>query len=162
MAYNRNWVKTDGTRLEFALTWLNTDAGRVINPSDEQYRAAGWMANEVQPPSPPEGMMTSGTRYEVVCEGGLYSVVAVYDYAQAPKVPRVFSKLYLVMALKRRGLFEQFMVVVRAAQLEAEWGAAQDIAEDFTGFADYEAQIGAALGLTDSQVEEILAEAVAR
>ena len=162
MAVNRNWVKTDGKSLEYAPTWLRTDAGIVINPSDEQYLAAGWMANEVQSPSPPEGMMTSGKRYEVVCEMGKYSVVAVYEYAPAPKVPRVFSKLYLVMALKRRGLFEQFMVVVRAAQLEAEWGAAQDIAEDFPGFADFTAQIGAALGLTDAQVEEILGEAVAR
>ena len=162
MAVNRNWVKTDGRHLEYAPTWLRTDAGIVINPSDEQYLAAGWMRNAVQPPKPPEDMMTSSTRYEVVCEGGLYSVIAVYEYAPVPKVPRVFSKLYLVMALKRRGLFEQFMVVVRAAALEAEWGAAQDVAEDFPGFADFTAKIGSALCLTDAQVEEILAEAVAR
>ena len=158
MAVNRNWCKTDGRRLEYSPTWLRTDAGVVINPSDEQYLAAGLKRNAVQPPEPPAGQMVAATRY-VVQED---RVVAVYEYEPVPKAPRVFSKLYLVMALKKRGLFEQFMVVVRAAQLEAEWGAAQDIAEDFTGFADYEAQIGAALGLTDSQVEEILAEAVAR
>lgn len=162
MAYNRNWVKTDGVRLEFAPTWLNTDAGLVINPTDEQYRAAGWMSNQIKPPAPPEGMMAYGTRYQVACESGQYLVAAVYEYAPVPHEPRVYSKLYLVMALKKRGLFEQFMVVVRAAQLEAEWSAAQDIAEDFPGFADFLEQIGAALGLTDAQVEEILSEAVAR
>lgn len=158
MAVNRKWVKTDGTRLEYAPTWIKTDVGLVINPTDEQYRAAGWMRNGVQPPAPPAGQMVAATRYVVLED----RVFAAYDYAAIPKAPRVFSKLYLVIALKKRGLFEQFMVVVRAAALEAEWSAAQDIAEDFPGFADFTAQIGAALCLTDAQVEEILAEAVAR
>lgn len=107
MAYNRNWVKTDGTRLEFALTWLNTDAGRVINPSDEQYLAAGWKRNAVQPPAPPEGMIVVETRYET--RGG--SVVAVYDYAEitpTPPMPKRYSKKRFSLALAKRGIFQAF------------------------------------------------------
>ena len=158
MAANRNFVKIEAGRLVFAPTWLKIGDRIVINPSDEHYIAEGWKRNAVQPPKPPAGQMVEATRY--VDQGD--SVVAVYDYAPIPKTPRVFSKLYLVMALKKRGLYEQFMVVVRAAALEAEWGAAKDIAEDFPGFTDYAAQIGAALGLTDAQIEKILGEAVAR
>lgn len=158
MAVNRKWVKTDGKTLTYAPTWMVTDEGLVVNPGDELYLASGWKRDAVLPPEPPAGQMVAATRY--VDQGD--RVVAVYDYAPIPRAPRVFSKLYLVMALKKRGLFEQFMVVVRAAQLEAEWNAAQDVAEDFPGFVDFTAQIGAALGLTDAQVEEILAEAVAR
>lgn len=162
MAVNRNWVKTDGTRLDYAPTWLNTDAGLVINPSDEQYRSDGWMANDVQPPAPPEGMMTSGTRYEVVCEGGLYSVVAVYDYAPVPKVPRVFSKLYLIIALQKRGLYEKFKDLLDGCGLTDLWLAANEISEEFPGFAEYLLQARTALYLTSDEAEDILAEAVAR
>lgn len=158
MAYNRKWVKTDGKTITCAPTWLMTDAGLVVNPSDEQYRAAGWMTNMVEPPSPPDGQMVASTRY--VDQGD--RVVAVYDYAPIPRAPRVISKLYLVLALKRRGLYDQFVLVVRAAQLEAEWTAAQDLSEDFPGFADYVAQFCSALGITPEQGAEIIDEAVAR
>ena len=158
MAVNRNWCRIEAGRLVSAPTWLKIGDRIVINPSDEQYLAAGWKRNAVQPPEPPAGQMVAATRY-VVQED---RVVAGYEYAPVPKVPRVFSKLYLILALKKRGLYEQFMVVIRAAALEAEWSAAQDIAEDFPGFADYAAQIGAALGLTDAQMEKILGEAVER
>ena len=158
MAVNRRWVKTDGSELTYAPTWLKTDAGLVVNPSAEQYRAAGWLQNGVEPPAPPEGMMVAGTRYEA--RDG--RVVAVYDFSPIPRAPRVFSKLYLVMVLKKRGLWTRFLCTLSEFGLEDEWNAAQDVAEDFPGFADFAARIGTALGLTDAEVEEILAEAVAR
>lgn len=158
MAVNRNWVKTDGVRLEFAPTWLNTDAGLVINPSEDQYRADGWLQNGVEQPAPPDGQMVAATRYEA--RDG--RVVAVYDYAQAPKTPRVFSKLYLIIALQKRGLYERFKDTLETFSLTDLWIAANEISEAFTGFDDYIKVVKADLGLTDAQVEEILAEAVAR
>lgn len=107
MAYNRNWVKTDGTRLEFALTWINTDAGRVINPSDEQYLAAGWKRNAVQPPAPHESMIVVETRYETRGD----SIVAVYGYAEVtppPAMPKRYSKKRFSLALAKRGIFQAF------------------------------------------------------
>lgn len=158
MATNRNYCMTDGVTVTDAPTWLVHEGRVVINPSAEVYAAHGWLKNCIQSAPDVDGKVVASVRYEA--HDGC--VTAVYEYAPAPKTPRVYSKLYLVMALKKRGLFEQFMVVVRAAQLEAEWSAAQDIAEDFPGFADFLEQIGSALGLTDAQVEEILSEAVAR
>lgn len=158
MAVNRKLCKTDGATLTYAPTWLKTDTGLVINPTDEQYRAAGWMANAVTQPAPPDGMMVASTRYEA--RDG--RVVAVYEYAGAPKVPRVFSKLYLILALQKRGLYERFKDTLDVLSLTDLWMAANELSEAFTGFGDYLKVVKADLGLTDELVEEILAEAVAR
>lgn len=117
MAVNRNWCKTDGTALTFAPTWLKTGSGLVVNPGDEQYRAAGWMANAVNPPSPPEGHMVTSTRYEIVCEGGLYSVVAVYEYATIPQAPKRYSRKKFYLALARRDVYTQFKAWAESADV---------------------------------------------
>lgn len=107
MAVNRNWVKTDGKSLEYAPTWLRTDAGIVVNPSDEQYLAAGWKRNAVQPPELLDGMVVVSTSYEVHGD----SIVAVYDYAEVtppPPMPKRYSKKKFSLALARRGIFVEF------------------------------------------------------
>ena len=107
MAVNRNWVKTDGRRLEYAPTWLKTDAGIVINPTDEQYLAAGWKRNAVQPPELLDGMVVVSTSYEVHGD----SIVAVYDYAEVtppPTMPKRYSKKRFSLALAKRGIFQAF------------------------------------------------------
>ena len=158
MAYNRNWVKTDGTRLEFALTWLDTDAGRVINPSDEQYRAAGWLKNARNAPETRAGYVARVEGYEAR-DGQIYAVYA-YDAVTPP--PRIFSKLYLILALQKRGLYEQFKSMLASAGLEDLWIAANELNEGYEGFDSFVAQAKTALGLTDEAVEAILGEAVAR
>lgn len=158
MALNRNWVKTDGTRLEYAPTWLKTDAGLVINPNEWQYLASGWKRNCVQPPAPPAGQMVAATLY--VEQGD--SVFAVYDYEPIPRAPRVFSKLYLILALQNRGLYDKFKDLLDAAGLTDLWLAANEISEEFPGFAEYLLQARTALYLTSDEAEDILAEAVAR
>lgn len=117
MAINRNWVKTDGTVLTFAPTWLKTDAGLVVNPSEEQYRAAGWMLNAVEPPSPPEVQMVTSTQYAVKCERGLYSVEAVYEYAPIPQGPKRYSRKRFYLALARRNVYTQFKSWAEAADV---------------------------------------------
>ncbi len=66
----------EAERLAYAPTWVMADAGLIVNPTDEQYLAAGWLRNAVQPPEPPAGQMVAATRYEARGDG----VVAVYDY----------------------------------------------------------------------------------
>lgn len=158
MAVNRNWVKTDGKHLEYAPTWLRTDAGIVVNPTDEQYRAAGWLKNAQNAPETREGYVARVEGYEAR-EGRIYAVYA-YDAVTPP--PRVFSKLQLVIALKKRDLWLRFLGILAEFDLEDEWNAAQDISDDFPGFAETLSRLGVALGLTDAEVEEILGEAVAR
>ena len=158
MAVNRNWVKTDGKHLEYAPTWLRTDAGIVVNPSDEQYLAAGWLTNARNAPETREGYVARVDRYEAR-DGQIYAVYA-YDAVTPP--PRVFSKLYLILALKKRGLYEHFKAMLASAGLEDLWIAANELNEGYEGFDAFVAQAKTALGLTDAEVEDILGEAVAR
>lgn len=158
MAQNRNWCMIDAERLVFAPTWVMAAAGLVVNPTDEQYRAAGWLENCAEPPATPDGMMVVATRYEA--RDG--RVVAVYEYAPAPKPPRVFSKLYLILALQRRGLYEKFKAMLDGCGLTDLWVAANKLSDQFAGFDEYLLQAKTALELTDAEAEEILGEAVAR
>ena len=158
MAVNRNWVKTDGRRLEYAPTWLRTDAGIVVNPSDEQYLAAGWLRNARNAPETREGYVSRVEGYEARD----WQICAVYAYDAVTPPPRVFSKLYLILALKKRGLYEQFKAMVSSAGLEDLWIAANELIEGYDGFDSFVAQAKTALGLVDAEVEEILGEAVAR
>ena len=158
MAYNRNWGKTDGRSLEYAPTWLRTDAGIVVNPSDEQYLALGWLKNARNAPETREGYIARVEGYEAR-DGQIYAVYA-YDAVTPP--PRVFSKLYLILALKKRGLYEQFKTMLASAGLEDLWIAANELNEGYDGFDAFVAQAKTALGLSDAEVEDILGEAVAR
>lgn len=158
MAVNRNWVKTDGKSLEYAPTWLRTDAGIVVNPSDEQYLAAGWLKNALNAPETREGYIARVEGYEAR-DGQIYAVYA-YDAVTPP--PRVFSKLYLILALKKRGLYEQFKSMLASAGLDDLWIAANELNEGYEGFDSFVAKAKTALGLTDAEVEDILGEAVAR
>ena len=158
MAVNRNWVKTDGRHLEYAPTWLRTDAGIVVNPSDEQYLAAGWLKNARNSPETREGYTARIEGYEAR-DGQIYAVYA-YDAVTPP--PRVFSKLYLILALKKRGLYEQFKAMLASSGLEDLWIAANELNDGYEEFDSFVAKAKTALDLTDSQVEEILGEAVAR
>ena len=158
MAVNRNWVKTDGKHLEYAPTWLRTDAGIVVNPTDEQYLSAGWLKNARNAPETREGFTARVDGYEAR-DGQIYAVYA-YDAVTPP--PRVFSKLYLILALKKRGLYEQFKAMLASAGLEDLWIAANELNEGYEGFDAFVEKAKAALGLADAEVEEILGEAVAR
>ena len=158
MAVNRNWVKTDGKSLEYAPTWLRTDAGIVVNPSDEQYLALGWLKNARNAPETRDGFTARVDGYEAR-DGQIY---AVYAYEAVTPPPRVFSKLYLIIALKKRGLYEQFKAMLASAGLEDLWIAANELNDGYDGFDSFVAQAKTALGLTDAEVEEILGEAVAR
>ena len=158
MAVNRNWVKTDGKHLEYAPTWLRTDAGIVVNPTDEQYRSAGWLKNARNAPETREGYIARVEGYDAR-DGQIYAVYA-YDAVTPP--PRVFSKLYLIIALKKRGLYEQFKSMLASSGLEDLWIAANELNEGYDGFDSFVAQAKTALGLSDAEVEDILGEAVAR
>ena len=158
MAVNRNWVKTDGRHLEYAPTWLRTDAGIVVNPTDEQYLADGWLKDARNAPETREGYVARVEGYEAR-DGQIY---AVYAYDAVTPQPRVFSKLYLILALKKRGLYEQFKAMLASAGLEDLWQAANELNEGYEGFDSFIEQAKTTLGITDAEVEEILGEAVAR
>ena len=158
MAVNRNWCRIEAGRLVSAPTWLKIGDRIVINPSDEQYRSAGWLKNARNAPETREGYTARVDRYEAR-DGQIYAVYA-YDAVTPP--PRVFSKLYLILALKKRGLYEQFKAMIASAGLEDLWIAANELNEGYEGFDAFVEQAKTALGLSDAEVEDILGEALAR
>ena len=77
--YNRRYAKpTDGgASYEFApdMLWPNPGA-----PTEAEYLSAGWFRNRIDDPTPPEGKMVSGVRYET-SDG---NISAVYEYGDPP------------------------------------------------------------------------------
>ena len=160
MATNKEWCRIidGGKRIEFYHGWVDIDGRIWINPSDEQKARAGWLRNAKNAPESREGYVARVERYEAR-EGRIF---AVYEYEKVTPPPRIFSKLYLILALRKRGLYEQFKTMLSESGLEDLWQAANELNEGFNGFDAYLAQAKTALNLTDAEVEEILGEAVAR
>ena len=160
MATNKDYCKIvdGGKRIEYAQSFVELDGRIWINPTAEQYARAGWLRNAQNAPEARDGYVARVDRYEER-DGQTF---AVYEYDEVTPPPRVFSKLYLIVALKKRGLYENFKEMIVSAGLEDLWQAANELNEGFDGFDAYLAQAKSALNLTDAEVEAILGEAVAR
>lgn len=88
-----------------------------------------------------------------------------YEFVDIPEVvkpPRIFSKLYLRIALRKRGLEAAFDTLLDESGLRRMWDDATELNESFPDFGDYLGEVKKAMNLTDAEVEEILGEAVAR
>lgn len=107
MAVNRNWCRIEDGRLVFAPTWLRTDAGIVINPTDEQYLAAGWLRNARNAPETREGYIARVEGYEAR-DGQIYAVYAYDAVTPPPAMPKRYSKKRFSLALAKRGIFQAF------------------------------------------------------
>lgn len=157
-------------------------------PKDWQYHNAGYWELDKTVPTAPDGQYAKQTGlYDLVTvqeehipevneETGepldpndeykpLVKVVRQrYEFLPIPeeaKTPRIFSKLYLILALQKRGLYKQFKAMLASAGLGVLWIAANELSEGYAGFDSFVAQAKTALGLSDAEVEEILGEAVA-
>lgn len=147
-----------GKRIEYAQSFVELDGRIWINPTAEQYERAGYAKNAQNAPETREGYVARVDRYEAR-DGRIFAVYA-YDAVIPP--PRVFSKLYLILALKKRGLYKPFKEMLASAGLEDLWQAANELNEGFDSFDLYLSQAQSSLNLTDADVDEILGEAVAR
>ena len=84
----------------------------------------------------------------------------------SPPSPRVFSRLYLEIAIARLGIIDQFDALLKSIEIEPGYTAyraferANEISESFPNFNQYVASIKTALGLTDEDVEEVLSSSV--
>ena len=80
---------------------------------------------------------------------------------------RIFSRLYLEMAIAKLGLIGQFDNLLKNIEIEPGYTAyraferANEISEDFPHFNEYLQAIKTSLNLTDQQVESVLSSAVA-
>ena len=97
-------------------------------------------------------------------------IVQTWEIVQdAPPPPRTFSRLKLKLVLARKGLLQQFLAALQNIELVPNSGYmasdafndAVTLSEGFEGFGAAVAAIKTALGVTDEQVEAILAASVA-
>ena len=81
MVKNKNFCRpsADGKSLDYAPVILPP---KTSAPTEWEYNDAGWFANAVVPPSPPEGKVLSDTTYRYDEEQN--AIVADYTYVDAP------------------------------------------------------------------------------
>lgn len=131
-------------------------------PSDEDYLAANWYYNSVQPPEPPEGKMVSSVSYYVDGE----EVFAEYEYTDAPAPIRTFSKLKLYGALVQANLWDALVgwlqnQTVHGMNAYTAFTLAQDLSDDHPLFQSWYEQIKTDLGVSDEVAEAILEASLA-
>lgn len=157
-------------------------------PKDWQYHAANYWEIDTTVPTAPEGKYAKPTGlYDLVTiqeehvpavndEGEpldpndeykpLLKVVRQrYEFLPIPeevKPPRIFSKLYLRIALRKRGLEAAFDKLLDDSGLRKMWDDTTELNESFPDFGDYLGEVQKAMNLTDAEVEAILEEAVAK
>ena len=135
------------------------DGRRVANPKEPHLLAAGYypVPDNITPPTPPEGKVVREVGWAVV-EG---YAVPQYGFVDAPPPPpRTFSKYRLVSALMAENLWTGVKAWIEATPGAYDlYLAAEDISEDEPLLAQGIAALKSELGITDEQVESILAAA---
>ena len=174
---------TDG-QIVYAPGSLDTDAGKLMNPTEASYFAAGWKKVVDEPPAPNEGCTvepsgwtetdTTLTRvYKQVAmpapspdAGGDQGGTGGGRGSDMPPTPlpigkRIFSKLKLVAALKAA---DKWVLVKTWLEEKAYYDyylAAQNFAEDNALFVEGRNAIKNYLGMSDEQIEAILSQCIA-
>lgn len=136
-------------RFEKAPNCINND----FNLSAEKYLEAGYLPVIEEEPNPPEGMEPA--YQECVEEDG--KIVYRWKYRVPMKVPRVFSKLRAVEALMELGVWNEVRAWIEEQGLYDLYLAAVEFSEDDERFVAGVSALKSKLGLTDGQVESILA-----
>ena len=157
---NTKYGRLNNGHIEYAPNALETEDGMKMNPSKASYLAAGWKkVVDVRP------VVEAGHRLEV--SGWLEdaeSLTCVYKVIadDAPvKGPRVFSKLKLVAALKAADKWVLVKTWMEEKAYYDYYVAAQDFSEDNELFLTARAALQRYTGMSDAEVEKMLAECVA-
>ena len=175
--------KLIGGEIEYAPASLDTENGKLMNPAEASYLAAGWKTVVEEPPLSEEGMtveVSGWTETETAlvrtykqvprpaapdAEGGQDGTGGGRDSdmpsAPAPVGKRIFSKLKLVAALKSA---DKWVLVKTWLEEKAYYDyylAAQNFAEDNDLFVEGRDAIKRYLGMSDEQIEALLSQCVA-
>lgn len=159
--FSADGVEVGSKPRELPSQGYNRTTGQVVvglHARGEAERAAcGWW-RIVETPKP--GLVVSN-EYWAVTGYTFTNSVAYQAWGRRWRkvVPRRFSKMLIVAALTREGVWPQVKAWIDAQGLTDLYLAAQDFAEDNAYFAQGKAAIQAALGWTEAQVEAILKEA---
>ena len=163
--------------IAYAPASLDTENGKLMNPSAASYLAAGWKKVVEEPPEPEEGMTVdvSGWTETETTLVRTYKQIPIPPQpeaegggqggdtppAPAPVGKRIFSKLKLVAALKAA---DKWVLVKTWLEEKAYYDyylAAQNFAEDNALFLEGKAAIQRYLNMSDEDIEAILSQCVA-
>ena len=161
----------------YAPASLDTENGKLMNPSAASCLAAGWKKVVEEPPEPEEGMTVdvSGWTETETTLVRTYKQIPIPPQpeaegggqggdtppAPAPVGKRIFSKLKLVAALKAA---DKWVLVKTWLEEKAYYDyylAAQNFAEDNALFLEGKAAIQRYLNMSDEDIEAILSQCVA-
>lgn len=140
---------------------VTIDGRTIVNPTAEQYatlRDAYPKGEDAPLPEPQEGKVVEYGGYTLGESDRLWHKQWTLVDAPPPP-PRTFSKLRIVAALTRAGVWANVKQYIIDADLYDLYLAAQDFSEDNEYFTQGRTQLQTALGWTDEQVETILQEA---
>ena len=158
--------RLEGGRLVPAPASLERADGVVMNPTPGRYLAEGWKRVFDDPPEAEEGRTVEPMGWAET------ATTLTRTYRQQPTKtaaradctaggPRVFSKLKLVVALKREGLWVLTKTWIEEQGLYDLYLAAQDVREDNEWFVRGLGELKALSRRTDAEAEAILAECTA-
>lgn len=155
---NKNYARLTGGKLQYAPSTLITPQGIIMNPKRLSYLQAGWKLLDLQTPAEaPEGK-------EYVISGYTETqtdIRPVFKLIAHNLPPRIFSKLRLVTALTKRGIWAAFRDWLTETNLYDLFLAANDFREDHPQFAAALSAAQTRFHLTPSETAAILAESVA-
>lgn len=156
---NRKYAKlTESGALQYAPNAVRTKTATVLNPSAATYKAAGWLPVVNKPPTGvPEGKHAEPRGWKTT-DGAIRRIYEIVD--DPPPPPRIFSKLKVVAALTKAGVWPEVKEWIERAGLYDLYLAAQDFAEDNGYFVQGLAALKPVVGWTDEQVEALLAQCV--
>lgn len=144
-----NYGRIIDGRFEPAPKCLKND----FNLTADKYLAAGYLPVEEETPNPPEGMEPSYREY--VEDGG--KIFSRWVYRTPFKDTRIFSKLKTVEALIELGVWPEVREWIEAQGLYDLYLAAVEFSEDDARFVAGVDALKNKIGLSDEQVENILA-----
>ena len=158
---NRKFGRLVDGQIEYAPKTLDeADGVKKMNPSDESYLELGWKhVVDVKPP-------TEANRYPAFSswnEDG-ETITAVYKMIEGrdPALGvRVFSKLKIVMALKKADLWILTRTWIEENGLYDLYLAAQDFREDNEFFIQGKSELQRLSGRSAEEIEAILSQCVA-
>ena len=159
MATNKKWAKMVNGVPQYAKTVESIDGKWVANPTAAQYRKAGF-----------KPYVDDGIPDEIIADGFHWehyrwddsgdNIIRIYHPVEDPAPPpRIFSKLKIVAALTKAGVWANVKQYIIDADLYDLYLAAQEFSEDNEYFVHGKTALQTALGWTDEQVEAILQEA---
>ena len=172
---NMKYGKLTEGQIVYAPESLDTEAGKLMNPSEASYLAAGWKKVVANPPAAEDGkaVVVSGWTEDGDTLTCVYKQIEMpaspsgggqggdTPPAPAPVGKRIFSKLKLVAALKAA---DKWVLVKTWLEEKAYYDyylAAQNFAEDNELFVEGRTAVKNYLGVTDEYIEAILSQCIA-